>query len=330
MNSTRISRRFAFAFAWIACGAALLPTAGSGATPRTITVGPTGPPSTGNCYVFGMGGNNGSPWTPFAAYVYQNIPAFQLKVGDTLAFDTNAVNDTDVQLDIALAATTSNGGDTPGQAFKTVVANTQTPANPRGDTVIGNYEMQFQAQAPFSFPGGGLIIRFGNPSPTYVTDATCTGNLVGANATDPSGLFVERAFRDPDGFAPWAVTDGFDVGAFRLILQPASDSFSFGSLSRNKSKGTAFLVANVPGPGTLSLTGKGVKTQRAAGGATASVNVINAGTVVLPIKAKGKAKKKLNKTGKAKVTVNVTFAPAGDPPGDPKTQSTTVKLVKKR
>ena len=325
MNSTRIRRRIALALTIGACGVALLPAAASAATPKTITVGPSGPPSLANTFPFGRG----DLWTPFMGFVYQNIPAFQLKVGDTLAFDTNQVNDADVQLDIALVSAVSNGSDVQGQAFKTVVSNTQTPANPRGDTVIGDYELQWKAQAPFSFPGGGLIIRFGNPSPSYATDTTATGNLVGAISTDPSGLFAERAFSDPDGVAPWTNNDNMDIGAFRLTLQPSSDSFSFGSLSRNKAKGTAFLVVNAPGPGTVALSGKGVKTQRVEGGATASVAVTNPGPVVLPIRAKGKAKKKLKKKGKVKVTVSVTYTPAGDPPGDPKTQTKRVKLVKK-
>jgi hypothetical protein len=324
MNSTGI-RRLSLALILGICGLALLPAAGSAATPRTVTVGPTGPAATGNCFPFGIG----NTWTPFAAFIYKNIPAFELKVGDTLAFDTNAVNEADVQIDIALGAASSNGSDVHGQPFKTVISNTQTPANPRGDTVVGDYEMQFKAQAPFSFPGGGLIIRFANPSPTYATDATCTGNLVGATGADPSGLFVDRGFGDVDGSDPWISSDTTDIGAFRLTLQPTSDSFILGSLTRNTDKGTAFLVVNVPGPGTVSLTGKRVTTQRTGGEATASVNVTSSGTVLLPIKPKGKAKKKLKKTGKAKVTVNVTFAPAGDPPGDPKTQSTSVKLVKK-
>jgi hypothetical protein len=231
-------------------------------------------------------------------------------------------------LDIALAPA-PNGSDTPSQAFKTVIANTQTPLNGRGNTVIGDYEMQWKAQAPFSFPGGGLIIRFGNPSAAYVSGGTGTPNLVAGTSTDPSGLFVKRGYTDSDGTAPWSSQDGGAVGAFRLTLQPTSDSFILGSLTRNTDKGTAFLVVNVPGPGTVSLTGKRVTTQRTGGEATASVNVTSSGAVLLPIKPKGKAKKKLKKTGKAKVTVNVTFAPAGDPPGDPKTQSTTVKLVKK-
>jgi hypothetical protein len=113
-----------------------------------------------------------------------------------------------------------------------------------------------------------------------------------------------------------------------VAIRP-SNTFSFGGVKRHKKTGAATLAVNVPGPGTLALTGKGVKTQRAGGGAVASKTVSAAGTVKLPIKAKGKAKHKLNKTGKVKVKVTVTYTPNGDVVGDPKAQTKRVNLVKK-
>jgi hypothetical protein len=112
-----------------------------------------------------------------------------------------------------------------------------------------------------------------------------------------------------------------------LVLTPPSNQFSFGKLKKNKNKGTATVAVNVPGPGTLSLTGKKVKSQRPARAATASRAATAAGTVKLLVKAKGKAKKKLNKTGMVKVKAHVTFIPTG---GAANAQPKTVKLVKKR
>jgi hypothetical protein len=51
------------------------------------------------------------------------------------------------------------------------------------------------------------------------------------------------------------------------------------------------------------------------------------GTVSLLVKAKGKSRRKLGRTGSAKLKVAVTFTPSG---GDPATQSRTVKLLKRR
>ena len=105
--------------------------------------------------------------------------------------------------------------------------------------------------------------------------------------------------------------------------------FSFGNLKRNEKRGTAVLPVTVPGAGTLSLSGTGVagqqvNTSRAASGEGRAV--ASASTVKLEVKAKGKKKKTLNKTGKVKLNLAITYAPAG---GDPSTQSVKVKLKKK-
>ena len=128
-------------------------------------------------------------------------------------------------------------------------------------------------------------------------------------------------------FSPFTTPYVLNISAV-LALKP-SDNFSFGTLKRNKAKGTATLAVDVPGPGTVSLSGGGVKPQRAGGGATTSKTVSAAGNVKLPIKAKGKAKKKLNKTGKVKVKAVVTYMPKAEIAGDPKTEVKRVKLIKK-
>jgi hypothetical protein len=111
------------------------------------------------------------------------------------------MNDADIQLEIALARTTTNGGIEEGQPFEAVVTNTQTPLNPRGDAVIGNFELRFTAEAPFSFPGGGLIIRFSNPSASYLAGdtrdqivvtacrPTAAGSSSGGRSPTPTGSF---------------------------------------------------------------------------------------------------------------------------------------------
>lgn len=103
-----------------------------------------------------------------------------------------------------------------------------------------------------------------------------------------------------------------------------SNSFSLGGVERNKKKGTATLTVDVPNPGELSLSGKGVKAQRA--GAVASKAVAVAGTVKLLVKAKGRKKRKLNESGKVTVKPKITYIPTG---GDPSTQSRKLKLKKR-
>jgi hypothetical protein len=101
-----------------------------------------------------------------------------------------------------------------------------------------------------------------------------------------------------------------------------SNAFTFAGLTRNKKKGTATLKVNVPEPGELIGSGNGAKV--AAAGATIS-KAVTAGTAQLLIKAKGKKKRKLNETGKVKLSVAVTYTPTG---GKPNTQSVKVKLKK--
>lgn len=155
-------------------------------------------------------------WPPFAAFIYRNVPAFELKQGDILAFDTQSSNDVDIQLDVDLASTTTNGGEIAGQPFTRLVLNTQLASSPRGDGTPGNFELRYPVIAPYKFPGGGLIIRFSNPSTAFAADGTGGGNIVGASSTDPSLFFVRRAYNDPDGVAPWNGDFSF-IGGFRVV-----------------------------------------------------------------------------------------------------------------
>ena len=92
-------------------------------------------------------------------FVYKNIPAFDLKTGDTIAFDLSAQNDVNIQLQINMAATTSNGGRRTRPLYD---SGHQHPGarQPDGQRHHRDYELAFKAQVPFHFAGGGLIIRF--------------------------------------------------------------------------------------------------------------------------------------------------------------------------
>jgi hypothetical protein len=111
--------------------------------------------------------------------------------------------------------------------------------------------------------------------------------------------------------------DGSDIGAFEL--HPVTSDFSFGKLKRKKRKGTATLTVIVPGPGLLELRGtKKVKGRNAR--ATA------AGQVQLLIKPKRGAKRRLERTGKAKVAAAVTFSLDV---GLPSFRSRPIKLIQR-
>jgi Divergent InlB B-repeat domain len=98
------------------------------------------------------------------------------------------------------------------------------------------------------------------------------------------------------------------------------ESFALGKkVKLNKKKGTGLLTVRAGGPGALVLAGKRVKRR------TAALTV--AGTVKIPVVAKGKARKALKKKAKAKVGFKVFFTPTG---GSTAVQAKTVKLVKRK
>jgi len=142
------------------------------------------------------------------------------------------------------------------------------------------------------------------------------------------------AFKDPRGqFATFSgdLADGAaaDFGPetgisldIEAVFVP-DNTFSLGATTRNKKKGTATLMVNVPNPGELTGSGKDVKV---TGAAVISKTVTAPGDVKLTIRAKGKKLRKLNDTGKVEVTPKITYTPTG---GDPATQSVKVKLEKK-
>jgi hypothetical protein len=98
------------------------------------------------------------------------------------------------------------------------------------------------------------------------------------------------------------------------------DDFSLGRVTKNKKKGTAKLTVNVPCAGELALAKtKNVKADEEI--------AEGEGDERLTIKPRGKAKRRLRTKGKAKVTVEVTYAPTG---GQPSTQSEKLKLKRRR
>lgn len=97
-----------------------------------------------------------------------------------------------------------------------------------------------------------------------------------------------------------AGADGTDIGA--VELQPTT-TVALGRLTRNRKRGTAALTVSLPALnlGTVTLSGKGLKTQ--------TVALTGPGTeLTIPVVTVGKVKKALRKRGKRKVGITVTYA----------------------
>jgi len=198
--------------------AVLLLSLSANALAVTITIEPDAP-SVGNCFPFGGDDDPGDPFDPYAGFVYQDIPAFSMAPGDTIAFDTsNIENNVAIELDIELAATTVNGGNIASGGFTKIVSNNQQAADPNGNATQGDYELAFTAEASFDFAGGGLIIRFSNESVAYAADNDCTQNLVSGTSADTSGYFVQRFYSDADGLEPYDGGGTDRIGAFQLVV----------------------------------------------------------------------------------------------------------------
>lgn len=135
----------------------------------------------------------------------------------------------------------------------------------------------------------------------------------------------QNVFRDAlaDGASGAFLDDdpGYRVDISAVITP--TNAFAPGTVSLNKKKGTATLAFGLPNPGDLSGSGRGA--QVASAGAVSS-RPVPAGIATLVVKAKGKRKRKLIKQGKVKLSLAITYTPAG---GDPNTESVKVKLKKR-
>jgi hypothetical protein len=137
-------------------------------------------------------------------------------------------------------------------------------------------------------------------------DDTSTSDTIGIANTGAVAEGWRPQLADGATRAPVLSASSVEIG-FNADVRPVSNLFSFGSVKRNKSKGTATLTATVPDPGPLVLFGKGLKKFTTSPSAP--------GDVKLLVKPKGKVKKKLNEDGKAKVKAKITFSPSGIGPG---------------
>ena len=111
---------------------------------------------------------------------------------------------------------------------------------------------------------------------------------------------------------------GRSVTATRAVLVKARNDLRIDKLVRNRKKGTATLYVQVLEPGVVTATGKGVRTGTA--------RTAQGGTVKVPVRLRGKARKRLSHRGKARTTLSVRYSPDG---GDPRVVRYRATLLKK-
>jgi sugar phosphate isomerase/epimerase len=148
--------------------------------------------------------------------------------------------------------------------------------------------------------------ELGDELSVEVKAATAEGKTVAESATVTVAPAADPD-PDPDPPAPGPAAPG----------PPQLGRLSLGRLRRDRARGTAKLAVNVPGAGRLALEGKGV--------AGRSLDVAAAGEVMVPIKARGPALRRLRRSGRVAVSAELTYTPAS---GAAQTDAVQVKLVR--
>lgn len=293
--------------------AATLSAALFGAAPAHATDYPANPTSLG-MIENGTGGSTTCAFGPPRDVTFDVAGLYGpiTDVGVTLSFDPphNHVGDLSVTL-IAPGATAS------APVFHRTGLAEEGGGHEAG--VVGPYTFSDSApETPSWFEAANVGGQATIPAGAYRASTTAPGGDGNLSltapfaASNPNGLWTLRVL-DSCG----SDTGGVGGATLSLDTEPPN-AITFGKAKRNKSKGTATLEVGVQAPGTVEIAGKKVKA--------ASVQATAPGTVVLAVKAKGNAKRRLKAKGKAKVSAAVTFTPVG---GVAATQTKKLKLVKK-
>jgi hypothetical protein len=151
-----------------------------------------------------------------------------------------------------------------------------------------------------------------------------SGDMIGLNESGapnsctfpmPGDSVLSRAGNLSDG-AMGAFGPQNDVRLNLSAVLVPDNGFTLGGITRDRRRGTATVTATTSNPGTVTVSGKGLKKR-------APRNVAVAGPVTFQIATIGKTKRRLGRKGRITVPVTVTFFPTG---GDPSSQLIRLKL----
>jgi hypothetical protein len=265
-----------------------------------------------------------------ASQAVASVTVGQLAPGVPQAYCSGSVPYDGVQPTV----TSGNSFVVPGKGVITAWSNKSGPDS--GQT------MTFKVYRPLGGQGY-MVVGHDGPRPlqasalnTFTTAIPVqSGDVIGLHYGETSALtacnfdatdtYLERSGDLADGqfgnFPPYAVCCFYRLNVTALV-EPTS-SFTLGKVVRNNKRGIATVTANVPNPGDLSVSGKGVKDVSAAG--AVSAKSVSPGAATLTIKSRGKQKRILESTGKVKVRPVITYTPTG---GEPTTQVLKLKLRK--
>lgn len=175
----------------------------------------------------------------------------------------------------------------------------------------------FQVCTALSGCGAGVqgSVAGATSHPVGITEA-CGGSIFVTEST--SGLARVERFAEPAStpFCPPRPKPAAPGGKVIVSTVP-TNVFQLGAFQRNRRNGTATLSVSVPGPGALTLRGRGLyPVERGPAAAT---------TLELPVHLIGKSRRDLLTTGQRKAQASITFTPAG---GTARTEARKLTLLK--
>ena len=137
--------------------------------------------------------------------------------------------------------------------------------------------------------------------------------------TEPGDNVLMRVGNLSDG-AAGTFTPQSDVRLNLTAVLVPDNGFTLGGITRDRKRGTATITVTTSNPGLVTMAGKGLKKH---GSRTLAV----AGPLSFPVAAVGRTKRRLQRKGRVRLPLTVTFFPTG---GDPSSQTIHLKLQKTR
>lgn len=183
----------------------------------------------------------------------------------------------------------------------------------------GIYVADELAQRVVHFRDNGGFLGTVDAEPNVAgVGVACQGNVFATEAGTSLARVVR--FGEPGTPPPPCTPTKQEGGPIAApVLKLPSNKFHFAGLVKKRSNGFAVLYVRVPGPGKVSLTGRGFRRlSRTARQAT---------TVGLPVKPKVRLRHFLKQHGKGRIRAVVTFTPTG---GIPRTLEKVIVLRRHR
>lgn len=170
---------------------------------------------------------------------------------------------------------------------------------------------------PVSRPAGTIRFSSSSPGSSFTQAGSCTLHRTGAGRSScvvsytpgPSVNVIQALY-------PGDPNHDSDIE----VAQVTASGFSLGAAAVNPQNGTATLVANLPGPGLVSLAGAGI--------VPVGQQAPAAGVLTLPVNPSDQTVKALKRRGQTSVDLVATFTPTGG--GSAGAAQTSITLVKQK